>query len=174
MVSSESDNDSLHSEETQDEIDERIKKCSGDGSCLIECKCQHRSGEFTIKCDGPCVNGYIVSPLCPHNCTPDVLDLVKCPNYEFCGNWGRQQIFACFEGLCSECAIGIGKLLRFTTNELECPICVDIPRKLVILDCHDSHTICTNCWKEIYNKRTEKYLSCPFCRKDVKPFWDKL
>ncbi|CAN6305014.1 unnamed protein product, partial [Urochloa humidicola] len=53
-----------------------------------------------------------------------------------------------------------------TERELECGICLEISRKVVLPDC--AHTLCMRCYED-WNAKSK---SCPFCRaclEDVKP-----
>ena len=53
------------------------------------------------------------------------------------------------------------KRLKGMQEELECPVCFEIPRELPIPACPKGHIVCKNCRKNVE--------TCPTCRADFRP-----
>lgn len=140
-----------------------MTSCKGNGECLTQCECECYNEE-TEEYDEICVcghrqhNGY-----CPSNCCM----LVECRNYKYCNVKQPKWVSNCHNGICSWCAVQMGK--HIYTNQLEdCCVCLE-NNIIVILKCN--HKVCNDCWYKITNKGFDdeedckKYKPlCPLCR----------
>jgi len=97
---------------------------------------------------------------------------IKCKNYEVCEGILAPWWFDCKNNyICTHCDMIMGKwingneLLQFT-NDIECPVCLNIKRCVSQPKCE--HNICIECFKliyydKIYNNK-EEMRRCPLCR----------
>ena len=151
-----------------------MSSCEGRGDCIQQCccicyedeehevpsevcSCGHRNHkhliggmtEFDIYCQKECL----------HNC-----QLVECHNFRMCEQKRPQNILDCYNGMCNECAIMIGKI-KFLDEKDDCPICME-NKDMIEITC-GKHTICFQCWKRM-SETTKTYpLKCPLCRKGI-------
>ena len=114
--------------------------------------------------NGECIQQYDINKyskkVCIYNC-----QLVQCHNFRLCNRKLPQQVLNCHNGMCSDCAIMLGKF-TFLDKKDNCPICME-NKDMIEISCK-KHTVCLNCWihmSEIDNRPHP--LSCPLCRKSI-------
>jgi hypothetical protein len=111
--------------------------CDGNGECLM----QPDFGEYREDCKNPDVS-------CAHNCVPK-----KCPNLAVCGSIVPEWLLLCKRGKCVQCDMSFGKVLTFSTEDEECPICLDTKPSVQLLNC--GHMVCVDCFKRCWNGPVE-------------------
>merc|ERR1712126_192969 len=52
--------------------------------------------------------------------------------------------------------------------DLECPVYLEIPRKVHALQCSQGHMICETCFKRLMRGKDESAKRCPNCRESYK------
>ena len=55
-----------------------------------------------------------------------------------------------------------------TLADLECPVCLDVPRNVHALQCFNGHMICEPCFKRIMKRGPEENKRCPQCKEKYK------
>lgn len=152
-----------------------MSTCNGRGSCIqqcccicyededqeipsLECTCGHRDHTHLI--GGP--NDYDV--YCQSECVYKC-ELVECHNFRLCGKKYPQEQIDCYNGMCSECAIMIGKI-KFLDEKGDCPICYE-NKDMIEISC-EKHKLCLKCWKQMSQAKNRPFpLTCPFCRESI-------
>ncbi len=128
------------------------------------CRCGHRNHTKIVGAPG---DNYCRIRECHENCEP-----MKCHNFRLCSQTApAQQIYA-HGGMCSECAIMIGKITFLNKND-DCPICLE-NKEVIQISC-GKHTVCLDCWKQVSGWRdmseeesNRPYpLRCPLCRESI-------
>lgn len=152
-----------------------MSSCTGNGECLEQCvcicieddetetpsevcTCGHRNHTQlvggTTECDMYCEVG------CPHNCK-----LVECHNYRVCGRKGPQWYINSHNGMCSDCAIMLGRI-KFLDTKDDCPVCME-NKDMIQISC-EKHTLCLDCWKQMSETENRPIpLTCPLCRESI-------
>ena len=131
-----------------------MTSCNGNGECLMQCDCECFNKE-TDEYDEICVcghrehNGY-----CPSNCC----ELVKCRNYEYCGEKLPKWVTYCHNGMSMSCAAKMGTHKTTDTAD-DCPVCLE-NKNMILLNCN--HKVCNDCWYKI--TEVNATLTCPLCR----------
>jgi len=100
---------------------------------------------------------------CEHKCLPK-----KCPNYPICLGIWQENEYKYYGGRCYECEITFGLHLEFTSDEEECPVCLEIK------DSHCKftgckHKCCVECFKKLCKYDEEEmneYVKCVICRSE--------
>lgn len=135
-----------------------MSSCEGRGDCIQQCFCicyEDEEGEIPlaactcghrdhIKLNGG-TSGYCKSE-CKYNC-----ELIKCPNYKFCGVKYPQCILDCHGGKCLNCAMF---RISFVEKNSQCEICSNTKD---ILKC-ENHTICMKCCSDYFNNLRDEML----------------
>lgn len=152
-----------------------MSACNGRGECINQCictcyddaeyeipskvcSCGHRN--HTTMIGGDSESDIYCKVTCPHNCK-----LIECHNYRLCGKKGAQQYLDAHNGMCSDCAIMIGKI-KFLDEKDDCSIC-NINKDMIQISC-GKHKVCLECWKNWSESGTSCPVTCPFCRN---PIW---
>ena len=52
--------------------------------------------------------------------------------------------------------------------DLDCPVCLEIPRNVHALQCSNGHMICETCFKRLMRRGPEENKRCPNCREKYK------
>lgn len=159
----------------------RMPTCNGHGDCIRQCVCicieddEHETPSLVCTCghrDHTKISGgrYNYSAIgddqeyckavCPHNC-----QLVKCNNYKLCSQKRPQFLLWCHNGMCTDCAVMVGKL-KFLDEKTDCPVCLNDNKEMIETKC--KHTFCLECWKQWAEASTKTPLDCPICRD---PIW---
>jgi hypothetical protein len=151
----------------------KMSDCNGRGECLKQCFCEcydEVSESYLPVCicghrDHPKLIGgsteYDVycKPDCPKKCT-----LVKCHNFDMCGEKCPQWLLDCDRGMCKNCAVMIGKI-KFLNEKDDCPICF-INKDMIEISC-GKHKVCLDCWKQWSETGNKIPLTCPLCRESI-------
>uniref|UniRef100_A0A665TQI7 RING-type domain-containing protein n=1 Tax=Echeneis naucrates TaxID=173247 RepID=A0A665TQI7_ECHNA len=66
-------------------------------------------------------------------------------------------------GLCARLAMAESNALDELQSELTCPVCLELFRDPVILDC--GHHFCQRCIIQCWEAKAEELSNCPKCRK---------
>lgn len=151
-----------------------MASCTGRGSCFQqcccicydnndeipseECSCGHRNHAHII--GGNLESDIYCQKECPYKCK-----LVECHNFRLCGKKYPQHILDVHNGMCTNCAIMLGKI-TFLDKKDDCPICME-NKDMIQISC-EKHNLCIDCWKqmsEIENNTVP--LSCPMCRESI-------
>lgn len=103
-------------------------------------------------------------------------DYIKCKNYELCNATLPNWWYECKGNyLCINCHMlfgtwgsGVnrhtGKGILPISDNLECPICLNIKRAISQPNCE--HTVCIDCFKRCqYDSEQTNLKCCPLCRK---------
>jgi hypothetical protein len=168
--------------------------CKGEGSCLIQCRCEcYYCSECKLsaencKCNSDCLcedicncnkyidieictcghrehNGYC-KPLCSYNCEPKLCPNDKNHDEDKKGKLYPEWLFDCHGGNCCSCGILYGHGFINTNEIKECPVCYD-DKPMTSLRC--KHELCWDCWSTICNSKSrsdpETMASCPLCRR---------
>lgn len=152
-----------------------MSSCKGRGSCFqqcscgcyedeeyeipsVECNCGHRNHTHILggntECDIYCQTE------CPYKCK-----LVECHNFRLCGKKYPQELLDCHNGMCSDCAIMLGKI-KFLDIKDDCPVCME-NKDMIQISC-DKHTLCLECWTKMSITENRPIpLSCPMCRENI-------
>jgi hypothetical protein len=76
-----------------------------------------------------------------------------------------QNILDCHNGMCSDCAIMIGKI-KFLDEKDDCPICME-NKDMIEISC-GNHKVCLDCWKQMSETPDRPIpLTCPLCRESI-------
>lgn len=152
-----------------------MPSCNGRGSCIQQCicccyedeeyevpseacSCGHRNHTHLI--GGTTVYDIYCKKDCPHNC-----QLVECHNFRLCGKKDPQELLDCHNGMCSDCAIMIGKI-KFLNEKDDCPICME-NKDMIQISC-EKHKVCLDCWKQMSETENRPIpLTCPLCRESI-------
>ena len=151
-----------------------MAQCTGLGECFIQCVCSCYDEECMIPSE-ICTCGHrdhekfiggdsefdiYCKEECPYNCK-----LIECHNYKLCNKKLPQQELYCHNGMCSDCAINIGKI-KFLETKDECPICME-NKDMIEITC-GKHKVCLDCWKQISETPDRPIpLTCPLCRESI-------
>ena len=149
--------------------------CNGRGSCIQQCcctccededyeipsevcSCGHRNHTHLI--GGASESDVYCQEECPHNC-----QLVECHNFRLCGKKYPQEILDCHHGMCSDCAIMIGRI-KFLDAKDDCPVCLE-NKDMIEISC-GNHKVCLDCWKQMSETPDRPNpLTCPLCRESI-------
>jgi len=153
-----------------------MSSCQGYGSCIQQCcctcyededhdipseicTCGHRNHTKLVGGKTEC-DMYCKTEECPYNC-----QLVECHNFRLCGKKYPQEILFVHNGMCSDCAIMIGKI-TFLDIQDECPICFET-KDMIQVSC-GKHKFCIDCWKQTSETENRPCpLTCPMCRESI-------
>lgn len=149
--------------------------CTGRGSCIQQCGCSCYEDE---ECEVPsdvCICGHRNHPHliggptecnvycqkeCPYNC-----QLAECHNFRLCQQKRPQQILDVNNGMCSDCAIMIGRI-KFLGIKDDCLICME-NKDMIEISC-GKHKVCLDCWKQVSETAERPFpLTCPLCRESI-------
>ena len=153
-----------------------MSSCIGRGSCIQQCSCicfddevyevpseictcGHRNHKHLI--GGTTEFDIYCQKECSYNC-----QLVECHNFRLCGIKKPQEILDYHNGMCSNCAILLGKLKILDIKD-DCPICME-NKDMLEISCGGKHKFCIDCWKtmsELENRPIP--LTCPLCRESI-------
>jgi hypothetical protein len=76
---------------------------------------------------------------------------VSCPNAEFCLVWEiPRRVLDCHRGTCMNCAIHFGRELKFTSEETECPVCLETTKKNMFHPSGCRHIFCVACVRRLF------------------------
>jgi hypothetical protein len=129
------------------------------------CRCGHRSHTKIV--GGTQWDDIYCREECGANC-----QLVECHNFRLCGRKEPELVINAHGGMCSECAVMIGKITFLDKND-DCPICLE-NKEVVQISC-GKHAVCLDCWKEMSSwrdtseeEKNRSYpLRCPICRESI-------
>jgi hypothetical protein len=107
--------------------------CDGYGDCLCQCE------DGNYRADNK--HSFVT---CTHRCTPK-----KCPNFLVCENIVPEWLLLCKGGHCLKCDMAFGKVLTFSTEDEECPVCLETKPTVKLLNC--DHTMCFSCFKRCWD-----------------------
>lgn len=118
------------------------------------------NSENPKKCYGECLaqagfqdNKYYRHRECLEKC-----QLIKCPNWELCGQASSSRFFNCHGSKCNYCNMQFGRNLQFTKETKECPVCLEDKELFVKWQC--VHDLCLSCFRLNYGW-TEWFLQGP-------------
>jgi hypothetical protein len=107
--------------------------CNGHGHCLCQCD----PGAHVTGCNNSAFT-------CSHRCTPK-----KCPNFLVCENIVPEWLLLCKGGHCLQCDTAFGRVLTFSTEDAECPVCLETKPTVKLLNCE--HMMCFSCFKRCWD-----------------------
>ena len=84
--------------------------------------------------------------ICDKGCT-----LIRCPNFEYCGEILPEQFLDCFHGRCFSCDLNFGKNLTFA-DDIDCTVCLETTRGVKRVNC--DHYSCIKCFQESHKSQT--------------------
>jgi hypothetical protein len=108
-----------------------MSSCNGRGDCIQQCGCMcYDDEEYEVPSE-VCICGhrnhkqltggqntayeYCKKYVCPYNC-----QLVECHNFKICGKKYPQHLLDCHNGMCTDCAIMIGRV-KFLDKKKNAP-----------------------------------------------------
>lgn len=74
---------------------------------------------------------------------------MKCPNFLVCGNIVPEWLLRCKGGHCVQCDMSFGKVLEFSAEDEECPVCLETKPLVKLLKCE--HKMCVTCFKRCWD-----------------------
>jgi hypothetical protein len=152
-----------------------MASCNGTGFCFQQCYCGCYEADDTLSKECSCghrnhihiIGGNEETDIycqieCIYKCK-----LIECHNFRLCGKKYPQYILYCYNGMCPDCAIRLGKI-KFPDIKGICPICME-NKDMIQITC-GKHNLCLECWTNISEttfKTTNTILSCPLCRENI-------
>ena len=94
-------------------------------------------------------------------------EMDSCPNSKFCLQFQvPSSIFNVHRGTCPNCAISFGRVLAFSKEEIDCPVCLETTVDNMVHPSGCGHIFCISCvrrlfWPMMYREDTSKKYGAP-------------